>query len=209
MRNPGDAALTGLAVSLGGTDSGEFLLGALSAVDVAPGASAGFTVTFSPSARVLRTASIHITANPASFAGTHDIHINGLGLAESEAWRLEHFQTIENTGAAADFATPRNDGITNLMKFATGMNPAVSGINPGSLSRSGNGYVFVYRRAKVAVADGIVFKVEWSDNLGATPWSGTGVSEIVEDQGETELVTATVPSGTASARFVLLRVDKP
>lgn len=209
VRNPGDAALTGLTVSLRGTDVGEFALGALSAVDVAPGASASFTVTFFPSGRVLRTASILISANPASFAGTHDIHINGLGLTESEAWRLEYFQTIENTGAAADSATPRDDGITNLMKFATGMNPAVSGTNPGSLSRSGNTYVFVYRRAKVAVADGIAFNVEWSDNLGATPWSGTGVSETVEDQGETELVTATVPSGTASARFVHLRVDKP
>jgi hypothetical protein len=36
---------------------------------------------------------------------------------------------------------------------------------------------FLYPRAKGAIADGIVFTVEWSDDLTMSNWSSVGVSE--------------------------------
>lgn len=65
-----------------------------------------------------------------------------------------------------------------------------------------------YSRNKVAVSDGIAFTVEWSDTLTSETWSHNGVSEADVDQGDTHLVTATLPAGAGPARFVRLRVEK-
>jgi hypothetical protein len=40
-----------------------------------------------------------------------------------ESWRLQYFQTPNNTGPAANDADPDHDGLTNLTEFAFGLNP--------------------------------------------------------------------------------------
>ncbi|TVR52004.1 MAG: hypothetical protein EA425_05745 [Puniceicoccaceae bacterium] len=42
---------------------------------------------------------------------------------ELQAWRHLHFGTTENTGVAADFFQPLEDGWPNLLKYLTGLNP--------------------------------------------------------------------------------------
>ena len=44
-------------------------------------------------------------------------------LSVAEAWRFRYFQTTNNTGDAADGASPSGDGISNLMKYALGLDP--------------------------------------------------------------------------------------
>ena len=103
-------------------------------------------------------------------------------------------------------ATPQNDGVVNLMKFATGMNPGQAGTMPGSSSRSATGLGFTYSRSKAAVNDGVTFTVEWSDTLTSASWSHAYVTETASDQGDTQLVTATVPAAAGPQRFVRLKV---
>jgi hypothetical protein len=40
------------------------------------------------------------------------------------SWRLQYFNTSENTGPAADDADPDHDGLTNFTEYAFGLNPA-------------------------------------------------------------------------------------
>ena len=104
---------------------------------------------------------------------------------------------------------PQNDGITNLMKFATGMDPTRPGTLPGTLAKSGANLVFTYSRSKAALSDGVSFTVQWSDDLTPGAWNTAGVSQSALDRGDTEFVTATLPAGSGRARFVRLQVAYP
>jgi uncharacterized delta-60 repeat protein len=63
VTNVGTAALTGLAMSIGGYDPTEFVMGTLGSSSLAPGASTTFTVSFAPNGGGNRSAIISITSN--------------------------------------------------------------------------------------------------------------------------------------------------
>jgi len=153
------------------------------------------------------TLTVGVTARDTTTKMTYTVVVTRLTALET--WRLTYFGTTANTGPAADTATPQNDEITNLMKFATGMDPTKRGLQPGALALSGSNLVFTYTRSKSAAVDGISCAVEWSDTMSPGSWSSSGVSETIIDQGQTELVTATLPAGTNRRRFVILVVTKP
>jgi alpha-tubulin suppressor-like RCC1 family protein len=209
IRNPGTAPLHSLVIGTDGTHGDEFEVGSLGATTLAPGASTTFTVTFSPTGVAVRTATLHLISNVTGAANPFDIELTGSGLTQLEQWRLTHFQTTANSGAAADSATPQHDGVSNLLKFATGMNPAAPGVMPGVLTKSGGALALTYSRSKAAVLDGVSFIVEWSDTMAPGSWSNGGVVEAVSGQGDTDPVTATLPAGPGSGRFVRLRVVYP
>jgi alpha-tubulin suppressor-like RCC1 family protein len=209
LRNPGNATLHSLFIATDGPNEDEFTVGPPGTTTLAPGASTLFEVTFSPTGLFARTATIHIVSNVTGAANPFDIDVIGTGLTQIEQWRLTYFQTTDNSGNAADTATPQNDGISNLMKFATGMNPTHPGTIPYNFFNSADNLVFKYSRSKAAVIDGISFTVEWSDTLTSDSWNHSEVSEKDSDQGNTCLVTATLPAGPGPARFVRLRVGRP
>ena len=47
-------------------------------------------------------------------------------ISELDAWRLANLGTASAEGTAADDANPSGDGITNLEKFAFGLDPGVA-----------------------------------------------------------------------------------
>jgi photosystem II stability/assembly factor-like uncharacterized protein len=61
--NTGTLPLTNLALSKDGAHAADFLLSALAETELPPAGSAGFTVTFSPTAKGLRTANIRLASN--------------------------------------------------------------------------------------------------------------------------------------------------
>jgi len=142
------------------------------------------------------------------FATTGSIFVVAATSTPLESWRQTWFGTTENVGEAGNIATPAGDGISNLMKFATSdgtVDPNTPGIMPGEIDVDGNNIIFTYTRNKAAI--GVTFAVQWSDTLQAESWSATGVTETeVVDQGDTELVTVTIPKGTGTKRFVRLEV---
>jgi hypothetical protein len=44
-------------------------------------------------------------------------------LTPLESWRMQYFNTSENTGPAADDADPDHDGLTNFTEYAFGLSP--------------------------------------------------------------------------------------
>jgi hypothetical protein len=63
IRNTGTTKLTGISFSKSGTHQGDFTIKQSNRREVAPGASATFTVTFKPASTGARTASIRIASN--------------------------------------------------------------------------------------------------------------------------------------------------
>jgi alpha-tubulin suppressor-like RCC1 family protein len=214
VSNPGNATLAGLKVTYSGssaitlldplTDSLPAGGSATLRISIIPG------ITSSPDSSVYFSGALTISGTSQNQTNSYRIGLSGYGVDRKELWRSQYFGTASNSGNAADTATPKNDGIPNLIKFATGMNPTLPGANPGKLlSPSGNVMHFTYPRADDAVASGIIYQVEWSDDLSANSWTSAGVTEISQDQGSTDLVTAQVPRDSSPHRFVRLRVTSP
>jgi hypothetical protein len=123
-----------------------------------------------------------------------------------QGWRLTHFGSTANAGHGADNATPQNDGITNLLKFATGLNPGVSAPQPGVLVKKGTTLEFTYSRSTEAMSE-VTYQVEWSDTLPNLTWSSTGVTEsLLNSTPALQHILATQPAGAGNARWVRLRV---
>lgn len=101
------------------------------------------------------------------------------------------------------------DGISNLIEYATQMNPAANDVRPQSATKSANTIDFVYTQNQSATD--VTYIVEWSDTLG-TDWSTTGVSAptILSDNGISQQVKVTEPAGNdVTRRFVHLKVTRP
>jgi uncharacterized cupredoxin-like copper-binding protein len=81
IRNTGTANLTGLAIiTKDGPHAADFQVSGPSAISVAPGGSATFTVAFKPTAAGTRTCAIHIASNDAD-ENPFDIALTGTGVA--------------------------------------------------------------------------------------------------------------------------------
>ncbi len=216
IRNSGNQTLTGLSVTIdpSGPNAADFAISTAPATSVSAAATSDMVVTFNPQAVGPRGAAIHIASSD-SANNPFNILLNGNCLSHLEAWRMAHYGSANNTGDGADLATPANDGIPNLIKFATAISlgtPGTPGTQPVSIGNDGGGggFTFSYARAKNAVADGIEFALEWSDSLTEGTWSSSGVVvQATVDQGISERITASIPMGSGDRRFVRLRVTRP
>ncbi|MFZ4766306.1 MAG: hypothetical protein ACOYMN_15250 [Roseimicrobium sp.] len=98
--------------------------------------------------------------------------------------------------------------MSNLVEYATKMNPAANDVAPISATKNGSMLEFIY--TKNTSATDVTYTVEWSDSLG-NDWSIVGVSAptILSDNGMTQQIKVTVPAGTGVARrFAHLRVSR-
>jgi hypothetical protein len=147
-------------------------------------------------------------------------------LSVAETWRLRNFGVTDNTGKAADDANPSGDGISNLMKYALGLDPLASSRIPAMISFNPDepgrklGFSFLRDPEK----RDITYLVEAS-NSPAGPWqplaSSTGGSQAtgIGYVGESEAaggkrkvdVRDTIEMSAAPARFMRLGVtrDRP
>jgi hypothetical protein len=131
-----------------------------------------------------------------------------IALTNIEKWRLTYFGGTQNVGTAADTFDANNDGEVNLMEFASGQNPNASTSAITGVVRNGATVEFSYTRSRAAMSDGVIFNVEWSDNL--TGWSSVSVTEqILSDNGTVQRVRASVAAGASGRRFLHLKVSKP
>ncbi|MDA7881626.1 LamG domain-containing protein [Akkermansiaceae bacterium] len=135
-----------------------------------------------------------------------------LSLSGLEAWRFEYFGTTVNSGTAAESYDANFDGESNLLEFATGQNPHAKTLAGTPVEMNGNNLKFRYTRSKAAMADGINFAVEWSDNLLAGSWSTTGVVDTLDTENpgnsEVENRVVSIPKGSEGTRFARLRVTQ-
>ena len=70
-----------------------------------------------------------------------------------EAWRYSQFGTSSNTGIYADTADKDNDGLPNLLEYATATNPNTNSLTPHSTTRNGSNFEYTYTKNKSATDD--------------------------------------------------------
>ncbi len=127
-------------------------------------------------------------------------------LTRAENWRQTYFPgSTQTTGPGADIAIPLGDGVSNLIKFATGMDPTRPGRMPGMVGTNSNNLTFTYTPSTDAVADGVTFTVEYSDTLNAGGWKSDIVNQGNIGSGGNP-VTATVAKGSSGRRFLRLKI---
>ena len=200
----------------GGQLIGEPSLGASLSVDIAPVANGQSVVLIQNTAATPATGiftskpeNTLITSNGQTYRMTYlggdgnDVAL--VALTSLEKWRLQHFGSIAGAANQADTADLDGDGYSNLLEYATAMNPSANDIVPMSSGVAGGVLEFIYTKSKAATD--VSYVVEWSDDLST--WNTSGVtSSVLNDGATTQQIKALVPAGV-NRRFVHLKVTKP
>jgi hypothetical protein len=164
------------------------------------------TIKFStPGVHVLRFSGLNTNGESSRALS---VTVTGTAMTPIEIWRQNSFGNHVNSGNGLDTADTDGDGSTNLLEYATAMNPATGDQVPMSAEKAGSVLEYTYTKNKAATD--VTFTVEWSDTLG-NDWSTSGVSAptILSDNGATQQVKVTVAAGSGVSRgFIRLRVTQ-
>ncbi len=115
---------------------------------------------------------------------------------------------------ALETASPKGDGITNLMKYALGLNPnefcfaLTDGTNPGLplLGTEADGISLLYQK-DLSKLD-LIYAIETSPDM--LTWTETGATESIESKsGYIRTIKATIPKGVDPKKFARLKVTRP
>ena len=121
-----------------------------------------------------------------------------------------YFGNPEDSGDGTDTNDFDSDGLPNLLEFAMNTDPTQSNAGPGDLVLADGTMEFFYTRSKAAINDGIIFNVEWSDDLASPNWNTTGVTEVVvSEDNMVQHVRDSLSAGTGPRRLMRLRVIRP
>lgn len=132
-------------------------------------------------------------------------------------WLLANGLPMDESGPGSASATPADDGLQNLVKYALGLAPATRGhqgrLGCGQVNESGSNYLtFTYVRPEPAPS-GISYVVEGNASMSPAGWSSTGilpVSSVVNGAVRTITVRdSNAPMTGGSRRFLRLRVTQP
>ncbi|MES2474666.1 MAG: choice-of-anchor Q domain-containing protein [Verrucomicrobiota bacterium] len=121
-------------------------------------------------------------------------------------WQSEKFGA--NAGdplIAGPTATPANDGVSNLLKYAFHLDPLVPATAADlPLMDMATGEIgLTYTR--VIAATNLDYTPEWSANLAT--WSPLGITQqILTDDGITQQIRASIPATPGAARFLRINV---
>jgi autotransporter-associated beta strand protein len=168
------------------------------------------TYTLLSSTSPVSTSNFVIGSVPSGFGGTLSasggvlsVTIGVQTTTALESWRQTHFGSTSNSGNGADSADPDNDGLTNLLEYATNSNPMVTGISPLTVARSGNFLTLTYTR----IADGaLTYTVEGSNDLVTWSTVATANNPSTGAQNTAGPVTITDTVSLTTRRFLRLKV---
>lgn len=206
LRSTGTSILSGitLAQTVNG-NPGDFSVSPPPSTSLPRGEEMTFTVAFSPGAPGNRNSTLLVLSNDPD-ESPFTIQLTGTQATPLEAWRQEHFNSPYSAGPGADLNDADGDGLVNLMEFATGGHPLQFSPPVGSVVKNGANLEFTYSRPKAALED-VSYRPEVSLSLSGV-WSFVNVtSSIVSDDGVTQVVKVTAPSGLGK-RFLRLRVTR-
>lgn len=122
VSNPGTAALNTINATITGTHASQFSVKTAPATSLTPSGSTPLIITFNPTSTGAKTATLRITSSDPE-TPTFTVTLTGTAVSAIEGFRYEYFNTIANTGTAADDQDPDGDGQTNLFEFVAGLNP--------------------------------------------------------------------------------------
>ncbi len=179
--------------------------------------SLAITDAFSSSANafgsVVGVYGLRLTASDGDVTSFADFSATLTGFTYA-GWAAAHSLTGEN---AMETATPDNDGVPNLLKFATGLEPgAPSQTRPAVLSESANHLVLQFSRLSPAPLNYVVEAsqdlVTWTPvaslSSGVGTWTGTaGVNETGTGNLRAVNVTDSISIDSQPRRFLRLKVS--
>jgi hypothetical protein len=217
VRNVGNVELTSISAALTGTDAEQIALFTTPPTSLAAGASAVFTIRFVPTSLGPKTATLSIASNDPD-ESPFIINLTGTG-ATSGAIFNDWCDASGLFGAyAAPDATPFDDGVENILKYAFNMNaggPDVGVLAPGgssglpkvSLDQSGQQPVlrveFLRRKGS-----GLIYTPQRSTTIGGfVSMTGTQTVTPIDSNWERVVVEETTPLTTQS--FARVAVGLP
>jgi len=189
------------------TGGGIFANGVNTSVNAAPNGGFVFANWMSSGATV--------SASP-----TYNFAVNGIQSLVANfqpvtfnAWKSTVFTPaqLNNPSISGSAANPAGDGVSNLVKYALGMDPNTSSRNglPTMALTTINGTLYLsmtYTRNKGATDLG--FHPEWSTSLFG--WSSSGVIEnVLVDGTFTQTIQNLVPVNSRSTLFLHLEIEQP
>ena len=142
---------------------------------------------------------------------TESVIISNVTLSPYESWLGENFdpEVLEDEllmesvwGVLAD---PDHDGYSNIIEYFSQTSPTGEHSHPAFSSEvSGGMFNFTYNAYIDAVgADGIA---EWSTDL--VNWSSDGITESAEEDGDFDIITASIPLPEDGRIFMRLSVER-
>ena len=122
-------------------------------------------------------------------------------------WQVFFFgANTSNLLIAGPDANPCKDGVSNLLKYAFGLDPNINSVAGLPVLGFGSGSLnLTYNR--VLVATDLVYTVEWSPDL--TNWSSTGITQqVVGGDITSNRILASIPTAGNFAKFMRVKVTK-
>jgi len=139
------------------------------------------------------------TVNDMNYQGASSATLQIYGETIS-AWRARLFTTNEiASGATDDNADPAGDGMTNLAKYALGIDPHAWTAQPSSV-RGSDGLSVTFTRPK-NLPD-VVYAAESSDDM--VHWSPVALQLMTDGPTQTMRAIDPLTSGNTAQRFIRL-----
>jgi hypothetical protein len=128
-----------------------------------------------------------------------------------ENWAATHGLPTDGTGLGAPTATPANDGVPNLLKYAFGLIPTAPASGSQLPAATVNGTTLDFRFTRLRDATDITYRVERSLHLAPNSWQEVWNSTSNPYPSTNTSILQTVPIDTTgqSGVFCRLRVTKP
>lgn len=172
------------------------------------GSAASRTVTVTPAANQLGSATITVTVNDGTLIASGTFVVTVTGSAQT-TWRIANFGTTANTGTAADTANPDGDPWTNAQEYVLGTDPNTANPSPLMTATNAGNNITLSFIAKLATGTGYtgltrLYDVETTTNL-ANPTSWTGLPDYTNILGNNQTITVTQPI-SGSTCFYRLKV---
>ncbi|MGL4401247.1 MAG: choice-of-anchor D domain-containing protein, partial [Luteolibacter sp.] len=220
ITNEGSAPLTGIALTPDGPPSTEFSVSNLPKTSLAVGESMTFTATYLPGVPGIRTSTLRVVSND-SDESTFRIALTAIGHTPADLfanWTAAAKLTAAN---ATTSATPFQDGVTNLLKYAFNLNATrpdvrtlirgtgTAGLPAVSLDQSGPQpqLVIEFLRRKNS---GLIYTPEISPGLATfQPLTETPTVTSIDDQWERVVLKRTIDPSLTPTLFGRVSVTLP
>ena len=147
----------------------------------------------------------------AAASGDYAIGVSGYATVliadlPADDWRLAKFGSESaNPIISGDLADPDGDGIVNLLEYAFALEPLTVSSAPAMALAVGE-ITLTYR--KNLFASELTYLVQKSSDVAT--WSpATPTEEILSDDGNVQVIRASVPVSAAPAKFLRIHISRP
>ena len=184
IRNTGELALQNLSLIKSGQNVGDFNLGSLSTLTLAPGESTTFTVTFAPGAGAsgTRTATLQVASNDAD-ENPFDIALRGTAYSttlDADSDGMNDWGEVKLSALGFDWQTPNTALVSALYD-----NAWEAGLYKRTQVQNLNVGIPLMQRNHATGEFSLTIGVDQSTNLSTwTPMPMTGPQVLINGQGK-------------------------